>query len=445
MKKIALVLFSILLMNSCSGLLWNSDSSDELTLSINNPFYQGGSASSSRALALQGEFLYIELALINDQTAYNSDGDKLLTGNGSWVNTDWGGHAIVAIDLDLNVSDVFESVFKDVPRGQDLKARVVMETDEESFLLGIDAEYGEIQPLCYTYDENAADLFEPVSGSSDRYDWMWITIPSSDLSGNVLTLPIRPESFSYYPGPFGLATQVIDSYIDTSGVSTNNSEPAVGNSKFSSFDIDLNSASNYLKDPVVYISVDSTLSINPGILALYDEEGSLLAMQSEASSNSFQTVQLALDSTYVKALFVGSTILSGTPDLTEDNSIYIGETYNVGFGILSDNSFSAENTNSDLYISLTSLPDSFQEGDIELSIINISSSGVTLPDIDTVSEVLSFSPLFDSSWDSSDFTFTGNAFTYFTTSHSPDIDSWIIILGRVPGGQSFIFGRVLVT
>jgi hypothetical protein len=48
-KKAFLILVTIILLNSCSGLLWNGEPDDigqNLTITLNNPFYQYQSSKS---------------------------------------------------------------------------------------------------------------------------------------------------------------------------------------------------------------------------------------------------------------------------------------------------------------------------------------------------------------------------------------------------------------
>jgi hypothetical protein len=133
MKKVLFAALAVLFLISCKGTLWDGDDSSVLTISINNPFYFGGSASSSsRALALQGKYLYIELARIDNQALYNADTGKALTGNGTWDGTAWGGHAIVTVDL-TDWTTALDAIFKDVPRDSDIQARVILESSATVF------------------------------------------------------------------------------------------------------------------------------------------------------------------------------------------------------------------------------------------------------------------------------------------------------------------------
>jgi len=450
MKKVLLLLLIPILavFISCSGLLWNGTpgySGEKITISIDNPFYQGGEAAqqSSKALALQGQYLYIELAKIDDQALYNADTDKAVSGNGTWIETAWGGHAILTFDLN-SWTETLEATFQGVPRGEALKARALLETSETDLVTGIEGYYGEGSPICMTLDTNAPDIFEPV-GTANRLDTMWVTIPVVSLAEGVLSLPIRPEGMNYYPATIDLSTKIFKTYIDPSGIGTTTEiEPAVGNTKFSSFELDL--SSDYLRNPVIYITVDSTLAVNPGILALYDEDGALLAIESEVSTSAIQTIQLDLDSTYSKSMFVGATILEGTPALTEDNPLYSGQTYNVGFGVLHDGNLSITHDNSDLYTSTMALPPGVHEGDIEFQIINLSPGAIALTDIDTLDKINGFKPFsYDSNWANTYITWSTGAsfdsFYFIDPGYDPPTNSWVIILARFPGGEAFIFGR----
>lgn len=457
MKKILFCTIVILFfISSCSGILWDSDGFDELKISINNPFYQSGSYSSSRALALQGDYLYIELALIDDQAAYNADTELALTGNGSWVSTSWGGHAILTFNLS-NWTETLEAVFTDVPRGQDLKARVILELSDNDFISGLEGGYSEVEPISYTYNSNASDLFEPV-GSLDRYDWMWSTVTAAELAGNIIILPIRPESISSQSlGAFSLdsdfSDQVPEEYVDSSTATQTATEPLLGETEFTLFEIETNAVGSYFPQSIAFYVmqyVDRQTIPNaplPGVVALYDDDGSIVtevggddfSLFPSYPYRSFSIVYPDLDASYYNNdYFMGSTLFSGA-DLASDgiNYTYTTDYYDVVFGVLNDGNVLVSSS-----VVNWNLPPYFTSSDFEFKIIETTQTSLVESNIETLSQIYNLAP-FD----------TETAWMTGVTSYDSGSDiedgsgKWVFILARMNGGAEtvFIYGTYYIT
>jgi len=413
-KLVLLSILSILLI-SCSGMLWRGNNGRELTIVIDNSFYQSTvSASSGRALAFQGKYLYIELALIEDQTGYDNDSEKLMTGSGTWVETSWGGHAIVALNLSSRIESV-EATFVDVPREQDLEARALLGVDEQSV---VDSIVLNIEPLCQTYDT--------VSQES------WINILKENLESNLISLPLRPASAML---DVTWSTSIyLEDYLGDSQYL-----PILNTTNFISLDVDLSALQ--LRDVGFYcmtIGDNVLLNSSPAIITnLYNFDGSLFDVSIPTytfTDPDYQYRYIQIQ-TVTLSDYTNPGYILGTTILMDSGS------WDISYGILYDNTITAQSFGgSDIDIINASLPFGFQEGDLDFSILNISSTGVSVQDIDTVEKIRSYPPLFDSNWVTTDFTWTNNSFSY-NTNFSPENGSLIIILARDSKGNVFIFSR----
>lgn len=443
MKKATLILFSTLLIVSCSGLLWNGDSSNELTLSINNPFYNASNLSESRALSLSGKFLYIELASIDDDGMYFDDFEKAVTGNGTWVETSWGGHAILTFDLN-NWTESLKAVFTGIPKDKSLQARAFLETDESTFLANYDA-YGESFPICNTYNESG---FGP-------WGQFGVVVSVAELRQNLVILNLRPDIgvMQYYPPVFDNNTFITDPYIDLSTAAQTGSEPVLGATDFTQIRIDLDAVANYLVDATFYTSVQVDLPINgtplPGYTALYNADGSLADTYGDAISLSpsypYRTLFIAhpkMDGFYSNdKLFIGSSLFNGI-ELSEGFPIYSGGTYDVSYGLLYDNS-STLGAPSVGDVAWT-LPTGVEESDLDFRILET----VGLPtwtDVETMSQIntLIASGGIEVDSDSGWISGTGSLYDSGGTIES-NSGQYIIILAKpagLPENEAFIFAR----
>jgi len=431
-RKLPLLIFSILLLFSCKGALWNGDKSDELTISINNPFYQGSTASpqSSRAFAIQGEYLYIELALINDQAAYDADTGKAMTGNGTWIETSWGGHAIVTYSFTTTIS-IFEPLFVDVPRGQNIKARVFLDASEASLIDGLNGFYwSETLPMCHTYNPAGADNQEKS----------WVTILANDLDTNSISISIRPDVIESVTNGWSTFLSLNEDYNSTAA---NLNQPVLNETQFYYINPAIDTL--YVRDlayfSLVYGSVLTETSSPTSISLLYDNDGTPFdtgsATYTENGNYDYRLLQIhnaALSDYISPEYFLGTSLLSSP-----------SSSWDLSFGVLYDNSITVENWSSDLHIYDVTVPYGFEDGEgLDFSVINISSVDVSLQDIDTVDKVRSYPPLFDSNWDTTGFSWDATSLSYDTDAHSPDGNSWIIVLARTAGatpGEPFIFAR----
>ncbi len=135
MKKLFLLLtipiLSVLI--SCNGLLWSGQSQNDqsnMSIRIPNPISDSNSVSNNRAATTPGQYIYIELAWIDDAGIYNSS-TLPKSGVGTWIETDWGGHAILTFNL-LSTGELY-AYFRDIPLDKDLIARVIVENSYSDF------------------------------------------------------------------------------------------------------------------------------------------------------------------------------------------------------------------------------------------------------------------------------------------------------------------------
>ena len=199
-NNIILIIITLIFLISCDGLLWNgADNSSEnaLTISIDNLFNNSSSTGGSRFLDLGGQYIYIELARIDDQSAYNAEysaSSLPLTGDGTWEETSWGAHAILTFDI--SSTSIIIARFQNVPRNADIKARIILETGAAAVTNGFNGQYAgsATSPLGTTFDAAAVDLFEPVVSGPDLMDQMWVTVTSIELSSGDI-------NFILIPGP----------------------------------------------------------------------------------------------------------------------------------------------------------------------------------------------------------------------------------------------------
>ncbi len=412
------LLFVSVFMVSCDGLLWtgqSSASSDSLVLSINNPFVNDNLTPGGRALALQGDFLYIELARIDNSGAY-TDPVSPFTTNGNWEETAWGGRAVLTFDLtDLAT---ITATFKDVPRNQNISARVILDSSASSVSTGLGGGYTGSPPICHTYDSSGADIFEQL----------WVTITSAELRQNTVSLNIRPKSFSSFT--WGASLNFSESYQ-----STTQTKPPVNSTWFFQVNPDISSLN--LRDIGYYTLTAGTVtaidSQPPSLAILYDNDGSNFSIPTPTvvftnPNYSYRLLQVnvvSLTTNTSPDYFMGSTLYS------EPSS-----TWDVGFGLLYDNVITADNFNSSLDVDWT-LPTGLVYTDLEFRIIHIANTETVsgLGALEVVDDILAFSIDLDIDWN---FYPTLN---YWNGTFSAATDSWVIILARKPGGDPFIYGR----
>ncbi len=432
-----LLLVSVFMI-SCDGLLWTgqqSASSDSLVLSINNPFGNDTSTSGGRALALQGDFLYIELARIDNSGAY-TDPVSPFTTNGNWQETAWGGRAVLTFDLtDLGT---IIATFKDVPRDQDLSARIILDPDSATITTGLSGNYGEVPPICHTYNSSGADIFEQL----------WVTITSTELQQNAVSLPIRPsDGVLFSLTTFNaLNSNILDQYVESSAPSYSNSEPNPGNStyfptKISSIQIDLNSSSNYLKDVAFYMAVDSNLPLGVAIAELYNIDGTIASGSGGTTTRYFHVAIPTLDSSYAGNLLLGSTNIAGL-DFTY--TYYSGGSYYVRYGILYDSAMYLNGNDGSVD---WSLPAGFISGDLEFQILFIDHTSDLSQDYtqwETISQINGLNPIIVKDWGTCTEIYGLPSHTtsfFYDGTETFNDQPHAVILARVPGGEEFIYAR----
>ncbi|MBB6479735.1 hypothetical protein [Spirochaeta isovalerica] len=449
-KSLILMIF----LSSCSGLLWDVREGGDLTLSISNPFYQPGRSASSRALALQGQYIYIELALINDQAAYDADSAKAVTGNGTWVETAWGGHAIVTLSLDLSTLDeTIEATFVDVPRDQELNARAFLEENETIFTAGIQGGYNTDMDYDEILDYAICQTFIPAGGT--YAEAQWIPVSTDELNDNFLVLPIRPYDFTnnqLYSVDTGEVSSNTASYIDSSTPFLEVSEPEPGKTAFNAFDAYLEY--DYLRDIALFVAVEASFTVPtilPGYVMMYDELGNPVdTIFGDAfpgnlvtEYRSFMIGYPDVDDSYVMSeYFIGSTVF---PTAVEMSWTYFPSgSYDVSYGLLIDISPEAQHTtNSPYNLVINWNPVSGLEVDeLEFKILHlVGSSSLIGSDIDTISKINALSPTLVSDWA----TYTALTYTDSNIGASDSVNDWVIILGRASSNsQSFIYARTQI-
>jgi len=419
----------ILVFTSCSGLLWDARSEGDLTLSISNPFSQPGHSASNRALAAEGKYMYIELALISDQVAFDKDETKVATGNGTWNDTGWGGHAVLTLDLyDLTSQpEDIPATFSGVPRGRSLKARVFLDSNEAYVTAGIKAggpgAYGplnEFFPICQTYNPDMTEYG----------DIQWITISSEDLMSNQIKLPIRPYNPDpgSWPSMVTYETAVTPQNIPVAG--------QVMQTNFVAFRPDLASSGYDIKDVAFFVaswgSIPTESSPPPITGFLYDEtglpvsEGTVSVKTIEPNPPEYRFVQIGvknLQDIKTPPLILGCTRVSEPVSSWE-----------MSYGVLYSSSF---------YISTGSVSwDTFPEilsTHLDFRVIQFSSSLLTSTDLQSISQINALEIAHDSGWIAG--TATANTYTGDITA----LDGrFVVILARptgAPDTEQFIFAK----
>ncbi len=430
-KMIISILALILIISSCSGLLWNGDSSDQLKISINNPFYQGGSSSSSRALALQGKYLYIELARIDNQSSYDaweSSSAFTLTGDGVWEETEWGGHAVLTFDI-VNIDQMI-AIFKEIPRDQDLQARVFLDLSKSALENTYELYGSDGDPICMTYNASGQNFVEKS----------WVTVNRAALNDNSIILPIRPP---YLDQPNWLtALNLSDEYH----YGPFNTKPSVGETSFTELNPDISSLNirdlGYFSNisGEVVGTVDTSLR---SVSTLHDTDGNtfpnsapVLTLVADAGGSGLPgylyrslQVQAVTRPDYTNPGFFMSSTLYTDP-VTGDSD----DSWEVSYGILYDSTASA--------ISGTvswSLPSGLQIGDLEFSVLHIADLGVPDTDLDTINKIYNsgLNIDVDTEWNQTLLSSSTYTNALFNTTNG----SWAIVLARIAGSSPFIFAR----
>ncbi|MBN2659217.1 MAG: hypothetical protein JXR86_19335 [Spirochaetales bacterium] len=410
MKKFFALLSALLFfLISCDGPLWNGSGSageNELVVRISNPFASPESEQSSRMLALHGRALYIELAVVKDRTGYVDDEARALTGDGTWMPTSWGGHAIVVVDLNSWTTSV-EAVFTDVPVDQEITARGYLDTDRDHLEEGVSpwpldlpGRYGlELLPICTTVNfDSSTGIFEDDTS---------VSVPAEELDAGVVNLTLLPVTPLYDPiiGPNGIAYNQTDAYIDSSAVSILYSEPFPGQTAFSLVSLELGTGSAgtvNLQDVAFYMSVEADLEGNPplpGITTLYDTYGEKSQYIGDTPDwmnpgYPFRSLQMAypeLDASYMSLdpLFISSTIFGeeGVNDMAQFPGGPYGPSdyYNVSYGLVYDEYPSINPDNSNVFE--WTLPPGFETGDLAFKVVQLSQGNLPDTAVDSVEEI----------------------------------------------------------
>ncbi len=466
MKKVILlflVSMSILIL-SCDGVLWSgnrSSNGSNFTINIPSPYPESRKTSTARAIALQGKFLYIELARIDNQDLYTPP-VLPVTENGFWVETEWGGHAVFTIDM-VDLEDI-EAYFTGIPLGQDLVARVIL--DESSLVVGdILAGNREGNPICQTYNENG------IWGEAG------IDITVSDLAEGEINLPIRPgeilnanwESLNNSNYNYSHYNNYSESSIELPS-----NVPNFGETVFIELDLiqrfDDFSESFILEDEKVrdvayyclaYGESVSQLDI-PNTVSLYGKDGAMLSIgedsiiELEIEGTTYLHRSLAIgkvivDEDYTNpGCFMGSSLLLTEQDLVS-NFLF----WNVRYGVLYDPGFYANiDANDFIVINFEwEIPSGISTDDLEYKIISIQDPMEWIEDesyLETIDEIyienkgLEIKTICD--WSNFSVNLVeDNLFRFNEIVDSPPFGdgSWVIILARTPDGSPFIYGRYL--
>ena len=419
MKKIPfLIIITFVLFVSCDGLLWNglTDSGDNLTISIQNPFYQESTDSTTRALALQGKYIYIELARIDDEEMYYLDSNKAISGAGNWQETSWGGHAIVSFSLDLsNITEV-ESTFKDFPKDQTLSARVLLDVDQSTVESKLDES---TDPLCQTFDPDGTDPMGPS----------WVTISIDDLNNGLINLSIRPKDpinldpmdwveggelggMSFFDDYLNFPITKPGSLLATTFTSVNPDISAITAKDLAYF-----SFLYYQGLPYIGTSV-----------SLHEKNGTLIPGN---GSLTIETVRISPDSSD-PGLFMNYTLITDpiTPTV-----------WGVSFGVLYDNNMSSSGS-TEIYINWT-IPTGITSGDLDFKLIHLDTSGLSYSDLETIDQINSYlaDDVLNLDWSDYFSILTGSTFNYVNYAvPGPGMDTWVIVLARDSVGSEFIYG-----
>jgi len=423
-KALFSTLILVISLASCSGLLWDARDEGDLTLAISNPFSRSGGSASNRALAAEGKYIYIELALISDQTAFDNDQAKSTTGNGKWINTGWGGHAVLTLSLtDLaSLPEEISATLKGVPRDKDLKARVFLDGSEVLVTAGVRGSYdpaGSL-PICQTYNVD-----ETVFGKIQ-----WVTVSSEDLKSNQIVLTIRP----YSPG--NLIWGPNKYFTEIAAEPTNIPLPGeLMKTNFVNVEPDLTAFQHEIQDAGYFVAnwgFVPTESSPPAITGfLYDESG---------LPASHKTVSISPGGPTPPEYRYFQMQVENLPD-TVSPLIILGLTrvfepysdWSMSYGLLYD---SSAFMSTDL---VWSLPNGVKDTDLDFRAIQFASYSLGSTELQSINQINALEKAHDSGWVDG----TGSS---YTSAELVSYDGrYIVILAKPAGAsdsQQFIFAKI---
>lgn len=473
-----IILASVLTLGSCDNSLWyGGNKTAGLTLSLEFPPLPG-TDTLSRALAFQGKHLYVEIAEILDEALYfdpnqddNTDDSaffNLVPGDGRWVSTPWGAHAVIHRDY-VNTSSLTVS-FSGVPTNRNLMLRVVQGTSAAVSDMGLEWYPGDSYPISQTFNE---------SGSGPWID-MGVTITPAMLASGEIRIPIRP-----HPGTIWTdlnidgSTPNSSSLLEVSGPppfrSYNVGPGLPGQSEFSNVILDMgNGGSNPAPGMFVGIHIyGPDISAMPGRLDLYKQDGTRIPLtggrndpdeQNPGFSDRYRyyLVRAELDDIggTNSGFFAGVTIFDdidvgpSSPDYSTFNLDYAALTNTY---VSSDYSFSFDGSSVSFQEILWELQFPMDEynraGELEYQVLHYWSGSLPAPvgDFLNYDYVMSLNPMIVLNWGSAESYFDDTEVPWYLIPNIMDIpgisisanegDDFItVIAARSPGGEPFVIG-----
>lgn len=469
-----IILAFVLTLGSCDNSLWYGGNKGEadFTLRLELPYPEQSPGTAGRALALQGLHIFIEIADIQDVPAYTDpNGDEstddslfyeIPDGDGNWISTPWGGHAV--FHAQAYGTEAITVEFNNVPTNRDLLIRVIQAKDRGSIESDI-LMYGEVYSfLSQTYysDGNSA--------------WMDMGIPltTNQLSSGQLRIFLRPHVLSGPPIIQDLwADQWADpaSFIETDLYYQPLYRPTPGNTQFTSITLDMSEVP--IADPGMLVGYRIQMAEGspiPGIVSLYDIKGEKIppdvarttTVDGETTIESFSIVKAPLDAGDRNTdFFIGSTIIPGV-DLSDVSPPYID--FSLIAQVVGDGNHSMLPSNYNFHQINWDIPYDFlgllKDTDLEYQVLywlDIGGTEIGSIDVDDINDVLSKNPIVLVDWGSlatyknpvivppPAYEYTiDNIFDLPTASQispppSSSLDAFFVaVLARIPGGEPFL-------
>jgi len=458
---IAAVIMSVILVMSCSNSLWYSGTdTGEISLRLELPETSLAGTDTSRALALQGAGIFIEIADIQDVAAYtdpNNNGNpdeslfyQIPEGDGNWVETDWGGHAVVHADL-LGTGEL-SVVFNNVPRDHDLLIRVIQDTSMTEIVSNMPLYATDWYPISQTF----------LSTATGEEPWkdMGVTVSSDELATGIVNVVLRPNDVilnELTADSGGLVSKFV------SGPDPYSIEPDPGYTKFSSIRLDMSGDDNNNVNPGMLVGyrIDMLVpgSPMPGVVALYDSTGRLvppMVVKTEStfvSAYSIIPITMAAGTSINTGYFIGSTVI---PGIDLDNQLlysafdvtvtpFVNGTAGTDFAVFIDNALSSHKV-------FWSPPDSIAQiveiGDLEYQVLYWSGSNMPSENPYSMDDLMSLNPFVVQDWTAVPLPSSDDAFQFETlnvksvlgASLDPATTDYYLtaVLARLPGGTPFI-------
>ena len=325
-KGAAISALFALVLAGCGANLWYSGSSRsaDFTIEISMPT-PDELTPVSRALALQGKAIYVEIALINDAAVYaNPDGNgqtddsafySVFNSNGEWVETNWGGYA--ARQITTTGINPIAAGFTGIPTDRDLLVRVMQDVDGLTIATGMPGYLpGDgYAPISQTYNP----------GASGPMGELGVRITTTQLRNGYVDLPIRPHPYqifyTYNVAPY----QNPESFI---GFTASAHRPNAGNTRFSDIALDMGFDTTVGPGLLIGSRIEMVSGSQlPGIIQGFDKRGRRLpTVISRATSSGGNTV--------VDVFSFAKPVID--PQTSQNTDYFFGATVAPGINLATD-------------------------------------------------------------------------------------------------------------